>query len=233
MGHERSADFGNLRWKGEDINHQWGKSVYADRLLNSYIKRHFISNIEYFSILKQIHDPLIFGTMAILANSESIRRTHSCNIAKPWCKTCAKCAYVFLGYQAFIDDEPLLAQIFDNQNLFNMTENVGHYEMMLGLKEHTPFECIGSVDEAKLCFELCYRKGKAGRAIDIYLNRARVTEPTEWRRIIDTYFKVYSEADQGGLTLPPALQATVTPILKENAIRVQAYFTNHLNFTNF
>jgi hypothetical protein len=36
-----SADAGNLLWErtGEQVNHQWGKSLGAELLLNSYIQR--------------------------------------------------------------------------------------------------------------------------------------------------------------------------------------------------
>ena len=42
---------------------------------------------------------------------------------------------------------------------------------MLGLAAHTPFECIGQVDEARLAFELLRRRGVTGAAMRMYEER--------------------------------------------------------------
>jgi len=99
LGHERSADTGQVFWEktGEDVNHQWGKSLEAETMLNSYVRKHLVSNLSYFSILKAIYDVLIFNL--VRADVELLKYAHSCNIEKPWCKKCPKCAYVWLSKQ--------------------------------------------------------------------------------------------------------------------------------------
>ena len=42
---------------------------------------------------------------------------------------------------------------------------------MLGLADHTPFECIGQIDEARLAFELLRRRGVTGAAMQMYEDR--------------------------------------------------------------
>ena len=56
VAHERSADFGNLVWDrtGEEINHQWGKSLAAERLLSRYVAGELVSSVGYWSLLKPI-----------------------------------------------------------------------------------------------------------------------------------------------------------------------------------
>jgi len=171
LGHERSADFPNLIWEetGEEINHQWGKSTEAEMLLNTYLKEQFISNVHYFSILKPIYDVVIFNLLR--ENLESILFTHSCNINKPWCKKCAKCAYIWLNYMAYLPIE-LVNQIFEI-NLFDVPENQLWFRQMLGLEKHTPFECIGQIEEVKLAFELCRRKGLRGKAMQMFIEEIK------------------------------------------------------------
>jgi len=53
-------------------------------------------------------------------------------------------------------------------NLFDVDENQRWFSEMLGLASHTPFECIGQVEEAQLAFELCRRKGLTGKAMTLY-----------------------------------------------------------------
>ncbi len=168
LGHEHSANVGNLVWglTGEEINHQWGKSFAAQLLLNEYLRTEFISNCSYFSILQPIYDVLIFN--GIRAAIEAVPDAHSCNIEKPWCCRCPKCAYVWLNYMAYLDVN-LVNSIF-NTNLFDLEENQLSFYQMLGLGENTPFECIGQIQEVQLAFELCKRKGLTGKAMQMYIN---------------------------------------------------------------
>lgn len=168
-GHERSANKGNMIWEltGEDVNHQWGKSKYAEASLSSYVKKNLVDRLNYFSLLGFMHDAAIFNLLSTdLAN---ICFTHSCNIEKPWCKRCPKCAYVWLNYAAYLPEDILKKTI--EGNLFDTPENLLWFSQMLGLEEHTPFECIGQVEEARLAFTLCRIKGLKGKAMDLFVKR--------------------------------------------------------------
>lgn len=166
LGHERSADVGNLIWDvtGEDVNHQWGKALEAELLMNDYLKTELVSNFSHFGILKAIYDVVIFQLLR--KDLDSVPSTHSCNIRKPWCCKCPKCSYVWLNYMAYLPVE-LVNSIF-KQNLFDIEDNQLWFKQMLGLGEHTPFECIGQIDETRLAFELCKAKGLSGKAMDMY-----------------------------------------------------------------
>jgi UDP-N-acetyl-alpha-D-muramoyl-L-alanyl-L-glutamate epimerase len=58
VAHERSANAPNLRWldTGEDVNHQWGKSLEAEQLLAEYIDTHLLPGTRYYSVLAPVHD---------------------------------------------------------------------------------------------------------------------------------------------------------------------------------
>ena len=170
VGHERSADASNLVWSrtGEAVNHQWGKSLTAERLLRDYVARELVTGLSYSSILKPAHDVLIFG--ALRESLDAVPATHSCNVAKPWCLRCAKCAYVWLGYQAFLP-ERINDATFGGARLLDDPANQAWFEQLLGLADHTPFECIGQVDEVRLYFELLRRRDRRGAAMDAFEDR--------------------------------------------------------------
>ena len=134
LGHERSANKGNLIWEktGEEINHQWGKSFEAEVLLNKYIQNHLIINFSFFSLLQPIYDVVIFNLLK--KNLPAVPFTHSCNIEKPWCKKCAKCAYVWLNYMAYLPVD-LVNKIFDDIPLFDLPENEIWFKQMLGMRD--------------------------------------------------------------------------------------------------
>ncbi len=167
LAHERSADVGNLVWDltGEDVNHQWGKSLEAEELLRTYVNEELLPGTSYASLLKPVYDVLIFS--ALRESLAAVPATHSCNIDKPWCLRCAKCAYVWVNYRAYLPDDVVTAT-FGDENLLDVGENQVWFEQMLGLAEHTPFECIGQIDEARLAFELLRRRGVQGQAMKLF-----------------------------------------------------------------
>jgi hypothetical protein len=164
LAHERSADAGQLFWDaiGEEVNHQWGKSFEAEKLINTYVKRHLVANCEYFSILKPLYDLGIFGRLR--AYQAAVPATHSCNISKPWCMRCPKCLYVWLGYAAFLD-AGTVKKTFGEGNPLDAEENVFLFRQLVGLEDQLPFECIGEAKEAAFMMSLCRRRGYRGRAI--------------------------------------------------------------------
>lgn len=207
LAHEKSADRGNLHWDrtGEEVNHQWGKSLEAERLLADYIRTHLVEDVAYFSILKPVHDPVIFSILR--GHPDAVRHTHSCNLEKPWCRRCAKCAYVWLHYCAWLPED-LVANVF-GENLFEARENTIWFRQLLGLEAHTPFECVGQVEESRLGFELAQASGWRGRAMTIFGQEIKDSLASD---DIDQLFRVEGECH----LLPDAL-GQVTDLLDRHA----------------
>jgi UDP-N-acetyl-alpha-D-muramoyl-L-alanyl-L-glutamate epimerase len=209
VAHERSADVGNLVWgrTGEEINHQWGKSLDAERLLRDYVDQQLVAGLTYSSVLKPAHDVLIFRALA--DSLDAVPATHSCNVVKPWCLRCAKCAYVWLGYQAFLPAATNQAT-FGDRNLLDDPANQMWFEQMLGLGDHTPFECIGQVDEARLAFELLRRRGGTGAAMRMYEEQVGAVDA---ERLYRDLIAVAPDHH----AMPPRLADRVVPVLERLA----------------
>ena len=214
LAHERSANVGNLIWDatGEDVNHQWGKSFEAECLINDYLHSEFVANVSYFSLLQPIYDVLIFNLLR--SDLGAISQTHSCNLKKPWCCRCPKCAYVWLNYMAYLPTD-LIDSIF-NVNLFDLEENQLWYYQMLGLGTHTPFECIGQVAETRLAFELCRRKGLSGKAMDMYAENFPQLD-------IGSISNNYLDIDISQSGIPPAIVQGILPQLQKAAGEARHY----------
>ena len=152
VAHEHSANTGNLTWAatGEDVNHQWGKGWQAEQLLDAYVHRHLLPGVRYFSLLQPIHDEVIFELLARDAALAPL--THSCNLRKPWCGACAKCCYVWLQMAAHLPADVVAATFASTPGppLSERAENDVWFRELLGLAEHSPFECVGSPREARL-----------------------------------------------------------------------------------
>jgi hypothetical protein len=158
VAHEASANSGNLSWNGEVVNHQWGKGWDAELLLDSYLGRALVADLRYFSVLQPVHDEVIFELLT--RDAPLAQLTHSCNLKKPWCGTCAKCAYVWLQFAAHLPPDVVRATF--GADLGERPENERWFREMLGLAEHTPFECVGSATEARLALTLARARGFGG-----------------------------------------------------------------------
>ena len=166
VAHEQSANAANLHWDmtGEDVNHQWGKGWEAEQLLDGYVRRALLSNVRYFSLLQPVHDEVIFELLACDAALAPL--THSCNVAKPWCGQCAKCAYVWLQMAAHLPRAIVEATF--GRDLGEDPANELHFREMLGLAAHSPFECVGSPPEARIALALARGRGFAGARLAGY-----------------------------------------------------------------
>lgn len=191
LAHEKSANTGNLFWEelGREVNHQWGKGLEAEQLLDQFIRDNLLSNFKYFSILQPIYDLRIFQNFS--KYSELLPKIHSCNIKKPWCKKCPKCAYVWLGLMAFCEVDKVNA-VFQS-NLFDDPDLLPIFREMLGLSKHTPFECIGEIDESRLMMKRCFDKGLSGKALDMFAQEILTDTAIDWQNIQQKYNAVYAQ----------------------------------------
>lgn len=204
LGHEASANRGNLIWSktGEDINHQWGKSLEAERLLDAYVRSRLLGDVGIFSLLMPLHDVLIFE---LLRNDEHLlATTHSCNIQKPWCKRCPKCAYVWLSCRAHLSTE-LVDSCF-GEDLLEVPENHGFFHDMLGLGLHTPFECIGHVEESRLALFLCKARGLLG---PLGMELANRLPPLDLEPLLERYARVHDK----NARLPVSVAEALLPLM--------------------
>ena len=166
-GNEASADAPQAVWlskKNIPINHQWIKSNEASILLNTYINECLLSGFKSFSLIKPLYDYRIYHNLA--AYPEILSSIHSCNISKPWCKKCSKCAYVYLNLVAVYGLEHV-KKIFQT-NLFDDEDLTSHWYDLLGVTRHNAFECVGEIGETRLAFYQCLEKGYTGKAISIF-----------------------------------------------------------------
>jgi hypothetical protein len=215
VAHEASANSGNLDWNGEVVNHQWGKGWEAEQLLDGYVQRELVANLRYFSILQPIHDEVIFELLA--RDAELAALTHSCNLRKPWCGACAKCAYVWLQFAAHLP--PAVVQATFGADLGERADNERWFREMLGLAEHTPFECVGSAPEARLALTIARARGFGGARLASY---ADAVGPVDVAAIAAPLVRV------GALHgMPAHVAAGVMPQLADAAATAAARLARH------
>lgn len=179
---ERSASKGNITWENKEVNHQWIKSFEAETLFRNFIKEHLISNFDFYSLLRPLYDWQIFHELT--KYPQALPDIHSCNIEKPWCRRCAKCAYVWLNLMAHFPKH-LIDPIF-KENLFDVQELQPYFRQLMGLEDHNAFECVGETNETLLAFKKCHEKGLQGKAMQLFCTEI-LSRSINWEQLGKQY----------------------------------------------
>jgi hypothetical protein len=158
MSNERSANSGNMLYKGREINHQWSKSSDFENTFQRLIKNELSKGINYFSMLRPLSEFQIAQLFAAVPKYH--QAFTSCNrafkikdrLSSKWCCECDKCRFVFLILSPFLKKDELI-KIF-GKNLFAEMTYLEKYKALLGLEGYKPFECVGEFEESQAALYL-------------------------------------------------------------------------------
>lgn len=161
---EKSANYGNVEYLGEIINHQWSKSAEFEKLFNGYLHAFITPDISYHSLLRPYTElaiskifsryPKYFPVFTSCnTNFRIIKKTQ-----KRWCGKCSKCAFVFLCLACYLSKGEVI-KIF-GKNLLADKTLLPLYQELLGLKNLKPFECVGTPEETRLAFFMIHKRGE-------------------------------------------------------------------------
>jgi hypothetical protein len=151
-GNSRSDDEPNVRsYLGRPVNHQWTKSYEFETAVRSYRDRWLPGTPGYSSPLRPLYEVQIIASLA--GDVDAYLRTVSCNQARGggWCRSCAKCAWVFLATAALFGHD--LAIRKTGGDMFADPALSAVYQEMAGLTGVKPFECTGSEDEVRAAIQ--------------------------------------------------------------------------------
>jgi UDP-N-acetyl-alpha-D-muramoyl-L-alanyl-L-glutamate epimerase len=153
MANERSASAGNVEWDGVRVNHQFSKSLRAERLLSAALAELVPGGPRVFSVLRPASE------LAIARAFARMERYHaaftSCNAsfrldpalrASSWCCECPKCRFVFLVLAPF-SEPSRLREIFGRDLLDEDAQYEG-FALLTATGGHKPFECVGEEQES-------------------------------------------------------------------------------------
>ena len=169
VGNEKSANYGNVEYLGEMINHQWSKSEEFEKLFNDYVGKFITPGIKYSSPLRdmtelQVVEKFVQHPQYFKVFSSCNRNFRINNVSqKKWCGECPKCLFVFISLAAFLPKEEVL-DIF-GKNLFEDKNLIPLFEELVGARNFKPFECVGTQDEAKEALGKIVERGEFNETI--------------------------------------------------------------------
>lgn len=171
---EASADRDMAHWGEEKINHQWCKSsdyqAVSQSLFHHLAVGHHFSGFS--STIRGLHDSMIY---AIVSNDEvSLKRSHSCNTIKPWCKKCPKCCFSYLMMTAIKDETFAMETLGTKESLFTNVSNQGNWQALLD-ERYVAWECVPTHKECLQALVKCIQKGSA-TSLSGYLENKEVDD---------------------------------------------------------
>lgn len=169
LGNEASSEEENLIYLGQKINHQYSKSLEFEKKFQSYSRDFLFPKVQeapqYLSLLRSLSELEITQKLCALAKkdqrfTEILHTFKSCNVAQQkdaWCHNCPKCAFVFTMLSAYLDEEVVSREIFQ-ENLLNKAALKQTFLDLAGFGQKKPFECVGTFAEVRQALTLNYQK---------------------------------------------------------------------------
>ncbi len=144
---------------GTDINHQYSKSYEFESDFISYMEKNFPFDIHYFSLLRGLSEFQIAKLFSHYKKYHSVFK--SCNVGSKekdwkWCCHCSKCLFVYIILSPFLTKEEMIS-IFQ-EDLYEKEDLLELFLETLGYKETKPFECVGTIEEARYAVSLMIQK---------------------------------------------------------------------------
>jgi len=211
---ERSASYGNVQWRGMEVNHQWSKGLRFEQRWQAHAGR-VTNGPGYFSVLRPLTELRIGAGFA--RHERYFDHVTSCNAnfrIRPqdpparWCGRCPKCLFVGLILVPHLSDAQA-GRIFGD-NFLAREDNRPLLAELMGLASHKPFECVGTPEEVAAALWMLREQGRmAGTpAMDLFTTRvlpglsdpegllaaelAAADEdamPPRWRGALDAYLR--------------------------------------------
>lgn len=146
IGNEYSANFPNLVYQAQMVNHQFVKTFAFAQKLNNYLHEFITNDYSYFSPFFGMYEYKI--SSFLFKDDEYLDIWTSCNQVKAdkkFCCDCPKCAFSYLLAAVHRDrDTEIFLSKFFSENLLNRLDM---FHPLMDFTSDKPLECVGDKKE--------------------------------------------------------------------------------------
>lgn len=168
---ERSAEEANITYLGQQINHQYSKSLIFESSFRQYVDRYISPSIRYFSLLRPLWEIQVSSIFSRLEGYHSAFL--SCNVGQrssQWCRNCPKCLSTYVLLYPHMGEK---TKTIFGEDLFRRKDLFPLLKQLVGVERHKPFECVGTTEELRLSMYLSQQRfATSGKALPELLQMA-------------------------------------------------------------
>ncbi len=182
VGNEWSSNFGQIKYRGLVVNHQWSKSLEFELALQNYLKKFISPDLVYFSLLRSFYEIKITQLFSrypqywpIFSGCNRSYKVKQARSATRWCGRCPKCAFIFLLLAAWLPKQAVI-KIF-GRDLLDQSELSDLFKDLLGWGKMKPFDCVGTFAESRLALKLAAPKFKNSLVVKQLARRVKTVQP--------------------------------------------------------
>jgi len=155
ISNERSTSEGNTVYLGQEINHQYSKTLEFETDLNNLISQSLNHSVTYFSFLRPLYELQItkifshysqYFDIFSSCNNNFKLQTHNSSPITKWCQSCPKCVSTALMLTCFISKEKVAGIMGSFPP--DLPSNLVTINQLTGLTPVKPFECVLTRAEA-------------------------------------------------------------------------------------
>lgn len=184
VANEHSSNFGNVKYKGIVVNHQWSKSFEFENMFQNYVSAFISPDIKYFSLLRPFYEIRIVEMFSkykkyfpYFSSCNKNFTTKEIKKEQLWCGECAKCVFAFVLFSAFLSKNELI-KIF-KKNLYEDSNLLQLFKDILGLGKIKPFDCVGTFEESKTAFLMGAGKFSNSFIVRQLLKKVKIKKETK------------------------------------------------------
>jgi UDP-N-acetyl-alpha-D-muramoyl-L-alanyl-L-glutamate epimerase len=155
VANEASASIPQTTWEGQNVNHQWSKSIEFERLFQNYLHAYVSSELQYFSAIRPLSSVAVAKIFSgypqyfeVFTSDNSLFAVTKQERAHPrWSPTSSKSLSSFILLAPWLDDDNL-EKTFGKNYLYDV-ELTPMLSALLGEDGQSVLDCVGTPDELK------------------------------------------------------------------------------------
>lgn len=150
IGNEYSSNFGNAKYNGRLVNHQFDKTIVFAKKINGYMKDYFNGAMTYVSPFFGLYEYKIAELFFL--DNDYLDIWTSCNNSNSkhnFCCKCPKCAFIYMISLPFLEKSFLDKHFFKNP-----LKNLKLCKSLIDINSDKPTDCVG---EKKECWIALYK----------------------------------------------------------------------------
>ncbi len=218
VSNELSAVYGNVMYKGMNINHQWSKSQEFESATRSYLAGIVGDSLQFFSLLRPLYEiqiakiftnyPQYFEVFSSSNHNFTLdqsgeKRRWSVEFSK------GKVEFVWALLSAFLPKSEML-RIFQ-EDIYSRIDCLDRFKELLGVKDIKPLDCVGTPQEVIVAMYLCSLRGEMNETPVMKYFLEEVL-PSRIESIQDDLAECFRYGDDSHL--PEAFKSALSAILK-------------------